>query len=122
MPSDPLSEALAAILDGHIVLSRTMASEGIYPAVDLLESRSRVMNDIVEEDHKAMVREFLRLYALYRKSEDLIRIGAYVSGVDSDLDRAVYLFPRMREFLEQDQGERFSFEESIEALRSLLAG
>jgi len=122
MPSDPLSEALAAILDGHIILSRTMASEGIYPAVDPLESRSRVMNDIVEEEHRSMAREFLRLYALYRKSEDLIRIGAYVSGVDPDLDRAIYLFPRMREFLEQDQGERFSFEESVETLRSLLAG
>jgi len=122
MPSDPLSEALAAILDGHIILSRPMASEGIYPAVDPLESRSRVMNDIVEEEHRAMVREFLRLYALYRKSEDLIRIGAYVPGADADLDRAVYLFPRMREFMEQDQGERFSFEESVETLRSLLAG
>jgi len=122
MPSDPLSEALAAILDGHIILSREMASEGIYPAVDLLESRSRVMNDIVDEEHRAMVREFLRLYAIYRKSEDLIRIGAYVPGSDADLDRAVYLFPRMREFLEQDRNERYSFEESLETLRSLLAG
>ncbi len=122
LPSDPLSEALAAILDGHIFLSRDLASEGIYPAVDPLESRSRVMNDIIDEDHRAMVREFLRLYALYRKSEDLIRIGAYVSGSDADLDRAVYLFPRMKEFLEQNQSEQVSFEEALAALRSLLLG
>lgn len=112
-PSDPLSEALTAILDGHIHLSRSMAQEGIFPAVDPIGSLSRVMADIVPEEHQRVAREWRRLFGLYRRSEDLIRIGAYTPGTDRDLDRAVRLYPRMVEFLKQFRDEKISFDQSI---------
>jgi flagellum-specific ATP synthase len=120
MPSDPLSEALAAILDGHILLSRDLASDGIYPAVDLRNSRSRIMNDLVTERHRELAQKFLKLYGLYRKSEDLIRVGAYVPGTDADLDGAIALYPRMVGFLSQDSRTGVSFGDSLEELERLF--
>lgn len=120
MPSDPLSEALAAILDGHILLSRDLASDGIYPAVDLRMSRSRIMNDLVTERHRELTQKFLKLYGLYRKSEDLIRVGAYVPGTDADLDGAIALYPKMVAFLSQDSRTGVSFGDSLEELEHLF--
>ncbi|MHB1605315.1 MAG: FliI/YscN family ATPase [Leptospirales bacterium] len=120
MQSDPLSEALAAILDGHILLSRDLAAEGVYPAVDLRNSRSRVLGDLVDDHHRGLIQKFLRLDSLYRKSEDLIRVGAYVSGTDPELDRAIDLHPRMMAFLSQDFREGIPFTESVEDLESLM--
>lgn len=122
MTSDPLSDALAAILDGHILLSRDLAAEGIYPSVDLLHSRSRVMPVLADERHRSLASAFLRYESLYRKSEDLIRVGAYVSGTDPELDLAVDLHHRMMEFLSQDAGEGVSFEDSLAALEDVLQG
>ncbi len=120
MPSDPLSEALAAILDGHILLSRDLAADGIYPAVDLRNSRSRVMGDLIDDHHRTRIQQFLRYESLYRKSEDLIRVGAYIAGTDPELDRAIDLHPRMMEFLSQDFRVGISLEESLEDLEVLL--
>ncbi|MHB8544956.1 MAG: flagellum-specific ATP synthase FliI, partial [Leptospirales bacterium] len=120
MQSDPLSEALAAILDGHILLSRDLAAEGVYPAVDLRNSRSRVLGDLVDDHHRGLIQKFLRLDSLYRKSEDLIRVGAYVSGTDPELDRAIELHPRMMAFLSQDFREGIPFTESLEDLESMM--
>ncbi len=122
MTSDPLSDALAAILDGHILLSRDLAAEGIYPSVDLLHSRSRVMPVIADPHHRALAATFLRYESLYRKSEDLIRVGAYVPGMDPELDQAVSLHPRMMEFLSQPAGEGISFTDSLAALEEVLEG
>ena len=122
MTSDPLSDALAAILDGHILLSRDLAAEGIYPSVDLLHSRSRVMPVLADERHRSLAATFLRYESLYRKSEDLIRVGAYVSGMDPELDLAVDLHPRMMEFLSQNAGEGVSFEDSLRVLEEVLEG
>lgn len=112
-PSDPLSEALTAILDGHVHLSRTMAQEGIFPAVDPMESLSRVMADIVSPERQGEAREWRRLFGLYRRSEDLIRIGAYVPGTDPDLDRAVRLYPAMIGFLRQSKDETRPLEQAF---------
>ncbi|MCL5954294.1 MAG: FliI/YscN family ATPase [Nitrospirae bacterium] len=116
LPDDPLSEALTAILDGHIHLSRTLAHEGVFPAVEPMGSLSRVMADIVDEDRQSLAREWRRLYGLYRRSEDLIRIGAYVAGGDPELDRAVRLHGSMTGFLRQGREERVGLEEAFEDL------
>lgn len=116
IPSDPLSEALTAILDGHVHLSRSLAQEGIFPAVDPVDSLSRVMVDIVPEEIQTLAREWRRLYGLYRRSEDLIRIGAYVAGTDPLLDRAVDLHEAMRDFLRQSREERVSLDRAFEDL------
>ncbi len=113
IPSDPLSEALTAILDGHVHLSRSMAQEGIFPAVDPVDSLSRVMVDIVPEEVQTLAREWRRLYGLYRRSEDLIRIGAYVAGTDPLLDRAVGLHEAMTDFLRQSREERVSLDRAF---------
>ena len=120
MTSDPLSEALAAILDGHILLSRDLAADGVYPAVDLRNSRSRIMGDLIDDHHRVLIQQFLRYENLYRKSEDLIRVGAYISGTDAELDRAIDLHPRMMEFLSQDFRQGITFGESLEDLEALL--
>ncbi|MHB1926421.1 MAG: FliI/YscN family ATPase [Leptospirillum sp.] len=122
MTSDPLSDALAAILDGHILLSREMAAEGIYPSVDLPRSRSRVMSELADDRHRELAGTFLCLESLYRKSEDLIRVGAYVPGMDRELDQAIALHPRMMEFLSQDARQGVSFGESLGELEDLFAG
>jgi len=112
-PSDPLSEALTAILDGHIHLSRSLAQDGIFPAVDPTFSLSRVMADIVPEEWQKLAREWRRLFGLYKRSEDLMRIGAYVPGTDPDLDRAVRLYPGMVEFLRQSRDATVPLEQSL---------
>ena len=116
VPSDPLSEALTAILDGHIHLSRSLAQEGVFPAVDPVESLSRVMADIVPQEDLTLSREWRRLYGLFRRSEDLIRIGAYVSGTDPLLDRSVRLHEAMTDFLRQTREETVSIDRSFRDL------
>ena len=120
VPSDPLSEALTAILDGHVHLSRALAQEGVFPAVDPVDSLSRVMVDIVPEEIQERAREWRRLYGLFRRSEDLIRIGAYVSGTDPLLDRAVRLHEAMTDFLRQSREEPVSLEQSFQDLARSL--
>ena len=120
LPSDPLSEALTAILDGHVHLSRTLAQDGVFPAVDPVGSLSRVMVDIVPEEVQERAREWRRLYGLFRRSEDLIRIGAYVAGTDPLLDRAVRLQDAMTNFLRQSREETVSLDQSFQDLASSL--
>jgi flagellum-specific ATP synthase len=120
-PSDPLSEALTAVLDGHLHLSRAMAQEGVFPAFDPMGSLSRVMADIVSEDRQATAREWRRIFGLYKRSEDLIRIGAYVHGTDPDLDRAVRLYPGMVEFLRQPRDQKIPLELSFHEMALTLS-
>ncbi len=120
-PSDPLSEALTAVLDGHLHLSRSLAQEGVFPAFDPIGSLSRVMADIVPEDHQSKAREWRRIFGLYKRSEDLIRIGAYVSGTDPDLDNAVRLYPGMVDFLRQSRDQKLPFDQSIADMEQTLS-
>jgi len=119
---DPLVDAVRSFLDGHIVLSRALASEGWYPPIQVLDSISRLMPAVVVQEHKQEAALVRRMLATYARSEDLIRIGAYKEGTDADLDRAMRSRPMIRGFLEQNAGERMSWEASRARLRALAAG
>jgi flagellum-specific ATP synthase len=119
--NEPIADAVRSIADGHIVLSRALSHKGHYPAVDTLASISRVMNDIVEPNHLDIVREFKRTLSVYRDSEDLINIGAYVDGSDPEIDYAKSKIHDMDSFLQQRVSECVSFEESVDRLKRLLS-
>ncbi|MFO1263869.1 MAG: flagellar protein export ATPase FliI [Rhodoferax sp.] len=102
---DPIADAARAILDGHIVLSRTLAEAGHYPAIDIEQSASRVMHNVVSREHFELARRFRAIYSRYARSRDLIQIGAYVRGSDPALDDAIALHPTMNHFLQQDMLE-----------------
>ena len=99
--NDPLSDAVRSVTDGHIWLSRDLASRGHYPAVDCLQSVSRVMIDVADADHQAAAREVQRLMAVYRDIEDMLTIGAYKMGANADCDLAIRSMPKIRELLAQ---------------------
>ena len=119
--TEPVADAVRSILDGHIVLSRRLASSGQYPAVDALESVSRVMPAVASPAHRAAVHRFLDMMATYRESEDLINIGAYVKGSNPRIDRAVRNWEAIRDFLRQDSTEKADFKGSIGRLLDLIA-
>src|SRR5690606_38245095 len=118
---DPIADAARAILDGHIVLSRTLAEQGHYPAIDNEASISRAMTSLVDAGHFELTRRFKRLYARYERSRDLISVCAYAPGSDPLLDQAVHLYPRLEAFLVQGMHERQSYAESLSALGQLFA-
>lgn len=100
--NDPVADYVRASLDGHIVLDRELAQHGHYPAIDILQSISRLMPDFVDKKHLDLARKVVRLKSLYARSRDLIEVGAYRSGVNTDLDEAVRLLPDIDRFLAQD--------------------
>lgn len=116
---DPIVDAVRSFVDGHIVLSRSMASAGWYPPVNVLDSLSRLMPSITSSEHRAKAAIVRRLLAAHARSEDLIRIGAYKAGADPELDRALNAMPLLREFLEQNSTERIVLEDTVERLMSL---
>ena len=118
--SDPIADQSRSILDGHIVLSRELTDFGIYPPVHILNSASRVMNDIISKEHQKAARKFRRLYTLLKENEMLIRIGAYVKGSDDELDEAIAKKKEMEAFLIQNENESVPFEESVKQLISLM--
>ena len=122
--NEPISDTSRSILDGHIVLSRALAHKNHYPAVDVLESLSRVMGDVVSEEHKNAAGAIRNLLAVYTKNEDLINIGAYVAGSDPICDRAIALMDKIDGFLKQSIKDKFDFENTINDLIQLenLAG
>ncbi len=96
--NDPIADAARAILDGHIVLSRTLAERGHYPAIDIEGSISRAMNEVTDPDHQDAARAFKHLYSLYRQNQDLINVGAYESGADELIDAAIEAMPQWSGF------------------------
>jgi flagellum-specific ATP synthase len=121
-PLDPIADAARAILDGHIVLSRSLAEQGHYPAVDIEASISRVMHTLSTDGELAYARRFRQLYSRYQRSRDLISVGAYVPGTDQLLDEAIVLKPRLDAFLRQDLREQSTLVESKTALHALFHG
>jgi flagellum-specific ATP synthase len=103
--NDPIADATRSILDGHVVLSRDLASRGHFPAIDVLESISRVMIDVTSERHQNFAQGMRRILATHRDAQDLINIGAYVKGSSPDIDEAIRLAPRINNFLKQTLGE-----------------
>ena len=120
--NEPISDSARSILDGHIALSRHLANQNHYPAVDILGSISRVMVDIVDEEHRKMANEVIHIMATYRKAEDLINIGAYVAGSNPDIDHAIKMMPRVNAFLRQGMDEKVSFRQTREELQRLFQG
>lgn len=118
---DPLVDAVRSLLDGHIVLSRALASEGWYPPIQVLDSISRLMPAVSADTHLEQAALIRRLMAIYARSEDLVRIGAYRPGSDPELDRALRARPRLRGFLTQKAQERVRFEDAQRQLAALSA-
>jgi flagellum-specific ATP synthase len=117
---DPIADAARAILDGHIVLSRTLADAGHYPAIDIEQSISRAMVNLIEPAHLNQIRHFKVLFARYQRSRDLISVGAYIPGSDPVLDQAIGLYPKMEGFLQQLLTEQANFADSTAALAKLF--
>lgn len=117
---DPIADAARAILDGHVVLSRRLAEEGHYPAIDVEASVSRVMPHVSAPDHFRRAQRFKQLYARYQQSRDLISVGAYQKGADPETDQAIERMPHLRNFLRQELDERAPFTDSINRLHSLF--
>lgn len=118
---DPLVDAVRSLLDGHIVLSRALAAEGWYPPIEVLDSISRLMPAVAAELHRQQAALLRKLLAIYARSEDLVRIGAYKAGADADLDRALRARDAIRAFLAQGAGERVQFPECLRRLAALAA-
>jgi flagellum-specific ATP synthase len=117
---DPIADAARAILDGHIVLTRSLADAGHYPAIDIEQSISRAMVNLIKPGHLELIRRFKQLYSRYQRSRDLISVGAYVAGSDPLLDQAISLYPQLEIFLQQSLDQRADFESSALLLHTLF--
>ncbi len=118
---DPIADSARAILDGHIVLSRRLAEEGTYPAIDVEASISRAMPNIVPPEHLQLMQKFKQMQSLYQENRDLINIGAYRAGSDPAIDQAIERHPHIRQFVCQGLTEAQSFEQSCQSLLELMA-
>lgn len=117
---DPIADAARAILDGHIVLTRALAEAGHYPAIDIAQSASRVMNNVVSREHFEMARQFRAISSRYERGRDLIQIGAYVPGADPGLDESIRLHEPMMAFLQQDMYQGVTLGESLSGMAAVL--
>ena len=118
--NEPIADAVRGILDGHIVMDRQIANKGQYPAINVLKSISRVMNNIVDAKHKQSAERLRASLSVYMESEDLINIGAYKRGSSADVDDAIQQYPRILSFLKQGTHEKMSKDESIYNLIQLM--
>lgn len=118
--NEPVADTVRGILDGHIVLSRKLANENHFPAIDVNASISRLMNNIVSEEHREVASKLRDILSIYAKNEDLISIGAYKSGTNPKLDFAISKIDKVNDFLTQEIGESFSVEEVFEQMKAIL--
>jgi flagellum-specific ATP synthase len=118
---DPIADSARAILDGHIVLNRSLADAGHYPAIDIEQSISRAMVSLITPEHFDLIKQFKVLFSRYQRARDLIAVGAYSPGSDPVLDQAVALYPRMEGFLQQKSSSSSNFSESYAYLANLFA-
>ena len=119
--NEPIADAVRSILDGHIVLTRDLADQGHFPAIDVLRSISRLRSDVTPKDALAAGRELIRLLATYRRVEDMVNIGAYARGANADIDRAIDMIEPINAFLRQDVAESQTLDESFTAIKNLVA-
>ena len=117
--NEPIADAVRSILDGHIVLSRAIAAQNHFPAIDVLASVSRVMNEVVDDAHLKAAQNLRALMAVYKEAEDLIHIGAYVKGSSQKIDTAVAKIDAINDFLCQGIFEQSSYEETEKALEAI---
>ena len=118
--NDPVVDTSRAILDGHILLSRSQTQLGIYPAIDISLSISRVMNEITTDQHQEYARLFKKYLSLYMENRDLILMGGYESGQDEELDVAISLWPKLREHIEQPESTKSDFKSSVDSLKAIF--
>jgi len=118
--NEPIADAVRSILDGHIVLSRKIANKGQYPAIDPLQSVSRVMPDIVTENHLGRAMLFNEILSTYNEAEDLINIGAYVKGSNPQIDHALQNISNLRTFMKQGMNEKSEYKETIKRLNTMI--
>ena len=117
--TDPVADSARSLLDGHIVLSRKLADRGHYPAVDILQSISRLMPAVVSDEHRAAARKLREIFAIYADAEDLINIGAFSPGSNRRIDGAISLIDRINQFLVQAVRQRTPFEETVKHLTAI---
>jgi flagellum-specific ATP synthase len=118
--NEPIADAARSILDGHIWLSRKLANENVYPAIDVLSSISRVMTNVVSQEHQRAASRLRDVLATYRSQEDMINIGAYVAGSSPALDHAIEMMPRVRAYLSQNAWESCSYDDAVIGLLALF--
>ncbi len=119
--NEPVADEVRSILDGHIILSRDLAAQGHYPAIDILQSVSRVMSAVADSEHRKIANRMREVVATYEKQKDLILIGAYEKGADPRVDYAIEMIDRINSFLKQETGEKVSFEETVQRLKEMFA-
>ncbi len=119
---EPIADAARSILDGHIVLSRKIASRGHYPAVDILQSISRVMNSVIENQHRMDARKAIDILATYRDAEDLINIGAYSPGSNPKIDHAISKIDALNTLLKQDMKDKSTMHKTLDQLNQIVGG
>lgn len=120
--NEPVSDMVRSIIDGHIVLTRKLANRGHYPAIDILQSISRVQRDVIDDDHKDLVGRLVEMYAAYADAEDLINIGAYAKGSNPRIDRAINRIDAINEFLRQEIGDFTAPDEMLKRLHDAVGG
>lgn len=118
--NEPVADTVRSILDGHIVLSRELGARNIYPSIDVLQSISRVMPDVVTEEHSQLARKFKEILAIYREAEDLINIGAYVKGSNRRIDYAISRIEYMDAYIKQGMFEKVNYKDARMTLKGLF--
>ena len=119
--NEPVSDTVRGILDGHIILSRKIAAQNLYPAIDILNSVSRCMIDVVSREHMFAAQKLKTTYSVYKEVEDMINVGAYVEGRNSKIDYAVKMFDMITDYLRQDVGEQSIFVEDVRRLEKMMS-
>jgi len=119
---DPIGDAVRSVVDGHIVLDRALAQKGHFPAIDVLQSTSRVMRFIISEGHLEVALKMREHLAVYKEAEDLLNIGAYKDGSNSKIDRAIEVHESLESFLRQREREASTFQETLAFMENLLGG
>ncbi len=117
---EPIADAVRSIVDGHIVLSRKIAQKAHYPAIDILQSTSRVMKNIIDKEHLLSSNEFKEVLSTYREAEDLINIGAYKAGSNQKIDHAIQHIDIVNNFLKQNEGNATGYDVSIQTLKKIV--
>jgi len=118
--NEPVADTVRGILDGHIILSRNLANQNHYPAIEVLQSISRVMPNICSKEHISIANKLKDILAVYKESEDLINIGAYKKGTNKKIDNAINSIDKINDFLTQGILEKFSYEEILESVKQLI--
>jgi flagellum-specific ATP synthase len=116
---EPIADAVRAISDGHIVLSRKLASRNHYPAIDVMESVSRVMGKVVSKEHKIISSHLRDLMASYQEAQDLINVGAYAHGTNPKVDKAILIYDRLMDVLKQDVDDPSTIDNVFEKMLEL---